>query len=105
MVLFRYPSACGALQKCLGAEVARPARVEKDPQGRLYLAAEAASSAEVTLRPRTPIRTGDSGGAARPACFVILSAPELRHLSAELCRFVCGPPQRVAVYLQLTITG
>ena len=40
VVLFRHPPACGALQDCLGAEVARPARVEKDPQGRLYLAAE-----------------------------------------------------------------
>ena len=40
VVLFWHPSACGALQECLGAEVASPARVEKDPQGRLYLAAE-----------------------------------------------------------------
>ena len=58
-------SACGALQECLGAEVARPARVEKDPQGRLYLAAE-------VCQLRTPIRTGDSGGAARPACLLTL---------------------------------
>ena len=69
-----HPPACGALQDCgrSKAEVARPARVEKDPQGRLYLAAE-------VCQLRTPIRTGDSGGAARPACSVILPTPELRH--------------------------
>ena len=54
-LLFRHLSACGALQECLGAEVASPARVEKDPQGRLYLAAEvcqlrAPSKAELSAK-------------------------------------------------------
>ena len=98
-----HPPACGALQDCgrSKAEVARPARVEKDPQGRLYLAAE-------VCQLRTPIRTGDSGGAARPACLLtlvifVIYTPNSDILSAELCRSVCGAPQRGAVYQQLAI--
>ena len=96
-------SACGALQECLGAEVARPARVEKDPQGRLYLAAE-------VCQLRTP--SGPAVWRCRPTRMprhLVIYTPtsdmlsRCTALSAELCRSVCGPPQWGAVYLQLTI--
>ena len=40
VVPFWHLPACSALQDYLGVEVACPTRVEKDPQGCLYLAAE-----------------------------------------------------------------
>ena len=92
MVLFRQPSACGALQDCgrSEAEVARPARVEKDPQGRLYLAAEVCQQCRGHTQAEDTLQTGSSSGAARPACILIIDifiicSDILRPSSAALC--------------------